>query len=103
MEESDNIATDTDNYDYYYISGDQFLKADGSLQIDAYRACLRVAKSADASDVLNINGEDLEDGIRTAGRMDNQQSGNAYNIMGIRVGDSYKGVVIKNGKKYFVK
>lgn len=34
---------------------------------------------------------------------DNNSDAPAYNLMGVKVGEDYKGIVIKNGKKVIMK
>lgn len=85
-------------------SGVGFYKADGTTNtVKAYRAYL-TADGAGARVMIDFDG-----GSTTAiEQVENQYpSPNThhpiYNLAGQRVGKSYKGVVIQNGKKYFVK
>ena len=54
-----------------------------------------------------IYGEDYEeeetDGIKSVQGSGFTVNGEAYNLSGQRVGKDYKGIVIKNGKKYIIK
>lgn len=55
------------------------------------------------TDYINIAvTEVLPDGIEEI-VADKAEDGRSYNIMGVPVDDSYKGIVIRNGKKILVK
>ncbi|MBM6992288.1 MAG: hypothetical protein I3J02_03345 [Prevotella sp.] len=83
----------------YMFQNNQIFKSDGTADtyyMNGFRAYLAPASASAAKPVLNING------IATAinavvGGVD--EAGNVYNITGQRVAKSYKGIVIKNGKK----
>lgn len=85
----------------YMLSGDKWWK-NNSYKLNAFRAYLKyTGSSADAakSFKLVINGQ----GVSTVINGINAESvddGNVYNVAGQRVSSSYKGLVIKNGKKY---
>ena len=99
MGSSGNVATDQTNYDYYYINGDKFWKATGTLEVNAYRAYLRVAKTGNNAKSLNIE----LDGATGIKAVSNEASAsgnnNAYNIAGQRVAPTTKGIVVVNGRK----
>jgi hypothetical protein len=44
----------------------------------------------------------VSDGINTVVSTNTNNKGNRYNISGQRVGQNYKGVIIKNGRKSFI-
>jgi hypothetical protein len=57
-----------------------------------------------ANDRIEIVVMDLEEGtgietIDTRNMQDRRMSGNTYNLNGQNVSDSYRGIVIKNGRK----
>ncbi|MDO5446891.1 MAG: DUF4886 domain-containing protein [Prevotellaceae bacterium] len=52
---------------------------------------------------LYSNNPDTPTGINEVQGSKYQVQGSAYNLQGVRVGENYKGIVIKDGKKYLVK
>ena len=96
-----DAANDT-SYDYYYISGGKFWHATGTLEVNAYRAYLRVAKSNTNPAKLNIMLDDETTGIQSLSNPTIENSA-VYNIAGQRVNASHKGIVIVNGKQYLNK
>ena len=86
-------------------SGVGFYKADGTTNtVKAYRAYL-TADGAGARVMIDFDGGSttaIEQVENTQQLSPNTQQP-IYNLAGQRVGKNYKGVVIQNGKKYFVK
>ncbi|MCQ2077333.1 MAG: right-handed parallel beta-helix repeat-containing protein [Bacteroidaceae bacterium] len=54
--------------------------------------------SADSGTKLRIAWSDEATGISTIETIDNAKDGIMYNLLGVKVGNDYQGVVIKNGK-----
>lgn len=54
------------------------------------------------NDRFNITYSTLPTGVKDIVR-DNNSDAPAYNLMGVKVGEDYKGIVIKNGKKVIMK
>ena len=102
MGSTGDVATDKSSYDYYYISNNQFWHATGTLEVNAYRAYLRMPKSSNAKSKLNIILDDFSTGINSVDA-DADDNAPAYNIAGQRVNKSHKGIIIKNGHKYLNK
>lgn len=102
---------DDTSYKYYILgkSGEDFgfywqKGTDGaSVNNAAHKAFLRVPASSGAKFLSFTFGEETT-GINGITASDAEQSGTAlYNLAGQRVAKGYKGLVIKNGKKYLVK
>lgn len=78
-----------------------FTSADGSKKYiySSYNAESSVTEDGSAELYIYYNVETVETGINqvSASKVDNQT---IYNLNGQRVGASYKGVVVKNGKKF---
>lgn len=109
---SDEAMTFNDaNYTYYILgkSGEDFgfywQKGTGGNSVNnaAHKAFLQVPASNGAKFLSFTFGEETT-GINGITASDAEQSGTAlYNLAGQRVAKGYKGLVIKNGKKYLVK
>lgn len=109
---SDEAMTFNDaNYTYYILgkSGEDFgfywQKGTGGASVNnaAHKAFLRVSASNGAKFLSFTFGEETT-GINGITASDAEQNGTAlYNLAGQRVAKGYKGLVIKNGKKYLVK
>lgn len=109
---SDEAMTFNDaNYTYYILgkSGEDVgfywqKDTDGaSVNNAAHKAFLRVPASSGAKFLSFTFGEETT-GINGITASDAEQNGTAlYNLAGQRVAKGYKGLVIKNGKKYLVK
>lgn len=109
---SDEAMTFNDaNYTYYILgkSGEDFgfywQKGTGGTSVNnaAHKAFLQVPASSGAKFLSFTFGEETT-GINGITASDAEQSGTAlYNLAGQRVAKGYKGLVIKNGKKYLVK
>lgn len=109
---SDEANTFNDsNYKYYILgkSGEDFgfywQKGTGGNSVNnaAHKAFLRVPTSSGAKFLSFTFGEETT-GINGITASDAEQNGTAlYNLAGQRVAKGYKGLVIKNGKKYLVK
>lgn len=95
----------------YLVSSVGFMKTTkGGNPISAFRAFFHAvtaeAKNAslgftiDDSEVTGIRAIELEHALRG---VDAVGDGKFYNLAGQRVGSSYKGIVVKNGKKLWVK
>lgn len=61
-----------------------------------------VRGSASTEDIIVFQGEDVYTAIGSV-KADGKADGKAYNVAGQRVSDNAKGLVIKNGKKFFLK
>lgn len=109
---SDEAQTfDKAGYKYYILgkSGEDFgfywQKGTGGTSVKnaAHKAFLRVPASNGAKFLSFTFGEETT-GINGITASDAEQNGTAlYNLAGQRVAKGYKGLVIKNGKKYLVK
>lgn len=109
---SDEAMTFNDaNYTYYILgkSGEDFgfywQKGTNGNSVNnaAHKAFLRVSTSSGAKFLSFTFGEETT-GINGITASDAEQNGTAlYNLAGQRVAKGYKGLVIKNGKKYLVK
>lgn len=102
---------DNTSYKYYILgkSGEDFgfywQKGTGGTSVKnaAHKAFLRVPASNGAKFLSFTFGEETT-GINGITASDAEQNGTAlYNLAGQRVAKGYKGLVIKNGKKYLVK
>lgn len=69
--------------------------------IDAHKAFLTLGSSAAKSIIFQF--EDEPTGIESLTPALSEGDGAIYNLNGMRVNDSYKGIVIKNGKKFYQK
>lgn len=94
-----DVTTDA-TYTYYYIAGDQFHKATtGDLVVG--KAYLKLETASAKAFTIAIGGDGETTGINTLdsrlSTLDKAQS--MYNLAGQKVSNSYKGIVIINGKK----
>lgn len=93
VQESDNI--------YALVAGEQAVaKVNADVVIPAGKAYMAVTSGAKK---LNIVFEGTVTGIDSVEAANADADAPAYNLAGQRVGKSYKGVVVKNGRKYIVK
>ena len=109
---SDEAKTfDDAGYKYYILGksgedvGFYWQKGTGGTSVNnaAHKAFLRVLASSSAKFLSFTFGEETT-GINCITASDAEQNGTAlYNLAGQRVAKGYKGLVIKNGKKYLVK
>lgn len=109
---SDEAMTFNDaNYTYYILGkssenvGFYWQNGTGGTKVNnaAHKAFLRVPASRGAKFLSFTFGEETT-GINGITASDAEQNGTAlYNLAGQRVAKGYKGLVIKNGKKYLVK
>lgn len=109
---SDEAKTfDDAGYKYYILGksgedvGFYWQKGTGGTSVNnaAHKAFLRVLASSSAKFLSFTFGEETT-GINGITASDAEQNGTAlYNLAGQRVAKGYKGLVIKNGKKYLVK
>lgn len=91
---------------YYGWAGGEFRRAGEGASVDACRAYLKLpASSANRAPArLSVQLDGNATGISSAvNGADNGSDTPAYNLQGQRVGGSYKGVVIRNGKKVIMK
>lgn len=98
----DDVTTDDffKDYDVYGISGADFVRATKKLTLKPFRAFYLKEKSGgEAPARLAIEIEEEATAITEVASEANGD-GVVYNLAGQPVGDDYKGVVIKNGKKY---
>lgn len=102
---------DDTSYKYYILGksgqdvGFYWQKGTGGASVNnaAHKAFLRVPASSGAKFLSFTFGEETT-GINGITASDAEQNGTAlYNLAGQRVANGYKGLVIKNGKKYLVK
>lgn len=86
----------------YGLSGGSFVQMGDGI-VKAHKAYLPVLKAeGEAGARLNISFESGEaTGINNTLEITN--NGEVYNLQGQKVSDSYKGIVIRNGKKFMVK
>lgn len=88
-----------EDFGFYWQKGTRGTKVNNA----AHKAFLRVPASSGAKFLSFTFGEETT-GINGITASDAEQSGTAlYNLAGQRVAKGYKGLVIKNGKKYLVK
>ena len=91
---------------YYGWAGGEFRRAGEGASVDACRAYLKLpASSANRAPArLSVSLDGNATGISSAvNGADNGSDTPAYNLQGQRVGGSYKGMVIKKGKKVIMK
>lgn len=87
------------DFGFYWQKGTSGTKVNNA----AHKAFLRVPTSSDAKFLSFTFGEETT-GINGITASDAEQNGTVlYNLAGQRVAKGYKGLVIKNGKKYLVK
>ena len=77
--------------------------ADNTIGIGAYRAYLTPGQNAEARMISIVFNDDMTTGIGNITSAPSKDEGVAYNLAGQRVANGYKGLVIKNGKKYIIK
>lgn len=88
-----------EDYGFYWQKGTSGTKVNNA----AHKAFLRVSESSGAKFLSFTFGEETT-GINGITASDAEQNGTVlYNLAGQRVAKGYKGLVIKNGKKYLVK
>lgn len=97
-----NGATDAATYTYYALNAGAatFGKITADITLSDNKAYLKVAVTTEAKDLAiefaEATGiESLSTALST--------SEEAYNLQGVRVNENYKGIVIKNGKKFMIK
>lgn len=86
---------------YYGWANNKFLRAGNGASVSACRAYLKLpaaASGAPASLSISLDGDDTT-AIADIINAGNNGNAPAYNLQGQCVGNSYKGVVIRNGKK----
>ncbi|MBQ7423715.1 MAG: hypothetical protein IJV19_03110 [Prevotella sp.] len=79
-------------------AGKQILKLKKTTYVPVRITALKLVRSIDNSDPFNQTITGINQ-ITT----NNQQTNNVYNLAGQRVGNDYKGIVVKNGKRYIKK
>lgn len=88
-----------EDFGFYWQKGTDGTRVNNA----AHKAFLRVSTSSSAKFLSFTFGEETT-GINGITASDAEQNGTAlYNLAGQRVAKGYKGLVIKNGKKYLVK
>lgn len=92
----------------YGLNGEAFVRLDAMPDIAAHRCWLEipVAASAGTRTLTIVFGDGDTTGIHTPpleGRGAAVHSEARYNLQGQRVADTYRGIVIQNGKKYMVR
>ncbi|MBR0036699.1 MAG: hypothetical protein IJP70_03545 [Bacteroidales bacterium] len=98
----------------YYVPADSYVlqngadglgfykvATDNTIRITSFRAYLTAEPGGAPS--LSIAFTDEETGIQEATCETEAGNSESYNLAGQRVGKNYKGLVVKNGKKYIVK
>ena len=107
---SDNVQGDNGSNTVFGLKGGDgtFVKVTGtSVAIDAFRAYIIVSGSAQARALtrgfFDVNLGDGTTSIQKTETQTEDIDAPAYNLSGQRVDANYKGLVIKNGRKYFVK
>ena len=73
-----------------------------AVTIDAFRAYITVSGTASARGLTAVFSDDDATGIETV-KQAQTENDVMYNLAGQRVNSNHKGLVIKNGRKYFVK
>ncbi len=91
-------ANDGNGYNYI-LKGDAFYLANGNT-VATNKAYLKLSQAATAKALIFMEDEET-DGIMSVNN--STVNGEAYNLAGQRVAKDYKGIVIKNGKKYMNK
>lgn len=84
--------------DYVVVTGG-IQKAKGGNTLKAFRAYFAAQAPAAKSLTFTIDGN-VVTGVKAVELQNAVNNGAIYNLAGQRVSDSYKGIVIKNGKKY---
>ena len=74
-----------------------------TISINPYRAYLTSGQNAEARMISIVFNDDMTTGIGNITSAPSKDEGVAYNLAGQRVANGYKGLVIKNGKKYIIK
>ena len=84
----------------YMLSGSKFWKNDGAknYHVKGFRAYLSPKTPEAAANSLNLVIDGTTTGLKL-NTVTGEVEGESYNLAGQRVADSYKGLVIKNGKK----
>lgn len=84
----------------YMLSGSKFWKNDGAknYHVKGFRAYLSPKTPEAAAKSLNLVIDGTTTGLKL-NTVTGEVEGESYNLAGQRVADSYKGLVIKNGKK----
>lgn len=108
MEEKviDDVTTDDffKDYDVYGISGEDFVRATKKLTLKPFRAFyLKTKSGGEAPARIAIEFEDDVTAITGVNEENAAADAPIYNVAGQQVGANYKGIVIKNGKKYLNK
>lgn len=108
MEEKviDDVTTDDffKDYDVYGISGEDFVHATKKLTLKPFRAFyLKTKGGGEAPARLAIEFEDDVTAIAGVNEENAAADAPIYNVAGQQVDADYKGIVIKNGKKYLNK
>lgn len=99
-------ATDEDGYEYFVngIDYDLVFTAEELPADVEKRSCQIVFMQKGARLTITVSqAQDSEDGITSINATTSLTNRQAFNIAGQRVAKDYKGLVIKNGKKYLVK
>lgn len=98
---------DTNKANCYGWANDKFMKAGSGASVGACRAYLKLPAESvigNAPASLSIQLGDGTTGITAVkGGADGDSNAPMYNLQGQRVDKSYRGVVIKNGKKMIIK
>ena len=95
-----NITAD-ETHHYYILKGDAFYRANDNYVADT-KAYLELSQAATAKALIFMEDEET-DGIKAVQNSVIKGNGEVYNFAGQRVAKDYKGIVIKNGKKYMNK
>ena len=96
---------DTDLEHSYIVYNDKAKQVNGGLLLDPYRAYFHLDTSVQAPALISVFFDDEPvTGIDpTSGNEQRRGAEGSYNVAGQKVKSGYRGVVIENGKKRFVK
>ncbi len=99
---------DTNKANCYGWADDKFMRAGSGASVGACRAYLKLAAesvigNAPARLSISLDGDGTTGITAAKGGTDGDSDAPMYNLQGQRVDKSYRGVVIKNGKKMIIK
>lgn len=98
---------DTNKANCYGWADDKFMRAGSGASVGACRAYLKLAADggslAPARLSISLDGDGTTGITAVKGGADGDSDAPMYNLQGQRVDKSYRGVVIKNGKKMIIK
>lgn len=83
----------------YYLKDNKFYQCNGFFYINAFRAYFTIDSSAKVFEIEDGDATGIEETGLSPTSTNSTNNEEAYNLQGIKVDGSYKGIVIKNGKK----